>query len=163
TIGEMNCVRKHLSDVKGGRLAQAFLGEGATRRSLFTLVISDVIGDPLDVIASGPTAPDPTTFADALAVLDRYGLTARVPPAVRRRLERGRAGEIPDAPKALPPGAHARVLGNNARALAAARRHAEGLGYRVVDLGAFIEGETRHVATALAGVVRSARADGQPL
>jgi hydroxypyruvate reductase/glycerate 2-kinase len=162
TIGEMNCVRKHLSDVKGGRLAEAFLG-GAPGRALFTLVISDVIGDPLDVIASGPTAPDPTTFADALAVLERHGLAGRVPAAVRRRLERGRAGELPDTPKALPPGARALVLGNNARALAAARRHADGLGYRVVDLGAFIEGETRPVATALAGVVRSIRADGQPL
>src|SRR5207248_9132586 len=95
TIGEMYCVRKHLSAVKGGRLAQAFLG-GAAARSLFTLVISDVIGDPLDVIASGPTVPDPTTFADALAVLGRYGLPERVPAAVLRHLERGQAGEIPD-------------------------------------------------------------------
>ena len=67
TIDEMNCVRKHLSRVKGGRLAEAFSG-----KRLVSLIISDVVGDPLDVIASGPTAPDPTTFADALAVLDRY-------------------------------------------------------------------------------------------
>jgi hydroxypyruvate reductase/glycerate 2-kinase len=163
SIGAMNCVRKHLSAVKGGRLAEAFLGDGASGRSLCTLVISDVVGDPLDVIASGPTVPDPTTFADALAVLDRHGLTGSVPAAVRRHLERGQQGAVPETPKSLPPGAHARVLGNNARALAAARRHAERLGYRVLDLGAFIEGETRHVAAALVGVVRSIRADGQPL
>ena len=72
TIDEMNAVRKHLSRVKGGRLAQAFRGP-----ALFSLIVSDVVGDPLDVIASGPTAADPTTFADALAVLDRYGLRGR--------------------------------------------------------------------------------------
>src|SRR6185437_2671452 len=76
TINEMNCVRKHLSAIKGGRLAQEF-----GTRPLFSLIISDVIGDPLDVIASGPTAADPTTFADALAVLDRYDLRERVPAA----------------------------------------------------------------------------------
>jgi hydroxypyruvate reductase/glycerate 2-kinase len=161
TIVEMNCVRKHLSDVKGGRLAQAFLRQKGC--PLFSLIISDVIGDPLDVIASGPTAADPTTFADALAVLDRHGLTARVPPAVLDHLRRGRDGLIPETLKALPDAVHNLVLGNNARALAAARRHAEGLGYRVLDLGSFIEGETREVAGVLAGVVRSVRADGQPL
>jgi hydroxypyruvate reductase/glycerate 2-kinase len=160
TIDEMNCVRKHLSAIKGGRLAQAFMG---VNRSLFSLIISDVIGDRLDVIASGPTAADPTTFADALGVLDRYGLTARVPPAVLTHLERGRAGAVPETLKELPAGVHNLVLGNNARALAAARRRAEELGYRVLNLGSFLEGETRQVATALTGVVRSVRADGEPL
>ncbi len=84
TIDQMNCVRKHLSRFKGGRLAQAF----AERRCpLYSLVVSDVIGDPLDVIASGPTAADPTTFTDALAVLDGYGLADRAPPAVLQHLE----------------------------------------------------------------------------
>src|SRR5204862_2788649 len=82
TINEMNCVRKHLSAVKGGRLAQAFTG-----RALFSLIISDVVGDPLDVIASGPTAADPTTFADALAVLEKFGLLQTVPPGVRLQLQ----------------------------------------------------------------------------
>jgi hydroxypyruvate reductase/glycerate 2-kinase len=159
-IGEMNCVRKHLSRVKGGRLAQAF----ARRRCpLFSLIVSDVIGDPLDVIASGPTAPDPTTFADALAVLDRFGLRRRVPPAVLAHLERGAAGAVPETLKELPDGVSNLILGNNARALAAAARQAQSLGYRVLNLGAFVEGETRQLATALAGVVRSIRADGQPL
>src|SRR5438309_7811853 len=90
TAYEMNAVRKHLSRVKGGRLAQAFRG-----KQLFSLLISDVVGDPLDVIASGPTAADPTTFADVLAVLDRFDLRGRVPPVVREYLERGARGEEP--------------------------------------------------------------------
>jgi hydroxypyruvate reductase/glycerate 2-kinase len=158
TINEMNAVRKHLSRAKGGRLAQAFTG-----RALFSLIISDVIGDPLDVIASGPTAADPTTFADALAVLDKYGLPARTPPGVLDYLRRGAEGGEPETLKQLPPHVHNYVIGNNAKSLAAARAEAEKLGYRVLNLGAFIEGETRHVATAFAGIVRSVRADGQPL
>ena len=158
TINEMNCVRKHLSAIKGGRLAQAF---GA--RPLFSLIISDVIGDPLDVIASGPTAPDPTTFDDALAILDRYGLRAKVPPAVLAHLERGRAGALDETPKALPPSVRNLVLGNNSRALAAAQRQAEELGYAVLNLGSRIEGETRHAAVVLAGIARSIAADGRPL
>jgi hydroxypyruvate reductase/glycerate 2-kinase len=160
TIGEMNCVRKHLSAFKGGRLAEAFFAAGG--KHLYTLVISDVVGDPLDVIASGPTVADPTTFSDALAVLTRYGLTDRVPVAVRRHLEDGRRGAISDTPKVLPTGARTFVIGNNSRALAAATKTAEGLGYAVLNLGSYIEGETKWTAVALAGVVQSARVDGKP-
>ncbi len=158
TINEMNCVRKHLSEIKGGRLAQAF-GD----RPLFSLIISDVIGDPLDVIASGPTAPDPTTFADARSILDRYNLRPNTPPAVLAHLERGRAGTITETPKSLPPSVHNLVLGNNSRALDAAQRQAEALGYTVLNLGSFIEGETRYAAVVLAGIARSIRADSRPL
>jgi hydroxypyruvate reductase/glycerate 2-kinase len=158
TINEMNCVRKHLSAIKGGRLAEAF-----GPRPSFSLIISDVIGDPLDVIASGPTAADPTTFADALAILDRYGLRDRLPPAVLAHLESGRDGRRAETPKALPSSVHNLVLGNNSRALAAAQRHAEALGYAVVNLGSFIEGETRPAAVVLAGIARSIRVDGWPM
>lgn len=158
TIDEMNCVRKHLSRVKGGRLAEAFRG-----KRLVSLVISDVVGDPLDVIASGPTAPDPTTFADALAVLARYGLPELLPVAVMRHLQAGRDGKFPETPKAIPADVENRVIGSNRVALDAAKRTAEGLGYRVLDLGAFVEGETRQVATAVAGVARSVKRDGVPL
>ena len=160
TIDEMNCVRKHLSRFKGGRLAQAFAGRGCP---LYSLIISDVIGDPLDVIASGPTAADPTTFADALAVLDRHGLTDRTPPNVLDHLRRGAAGAIPETLKTLPESVHNLILGNNAGALAAAARRAAELGYPVLNLGSFIDGETRHVAAVFAGIVRSIRADGRPV
>ena len=158
TIDEMNCVRKHLSRVKGGRLAEAFRG-----RRLVSLIVSDVVGDPLDVVASGPTASDPTTFGEALTVLSRYGLMNSTPAAVIRHLEAGRYGTIRETPKAIQPNATSRVIGSNRVALDAAKRMAEALGYHVLDLGAFVEGETRHVATAVAGVVRSIRSDGAPV
>jgi hydroxypyruvate reductase/glycerate 2-kinase len=157
TIDEMNCVRKHLSRVKGGRLAQGF-----GSHPLFSLILSDVVGDPLDVIVSGPTAADPTTFADALAVFGRYGLLSRVPPAVLAHLEAGKAGRIAETPKSLLPQVHNRILGNNACALAAAAAKAASLGYAVVNLGTFIEGETQPVALVHAALVRGIRADGVP-
>jgi hydroxypyruvate reductase/glycerate 2-kinase len=156
-IDEMNCVRKHLSRVKGGRLAEAFRG-----RRLLALVISDVVGDPLDVIGSGPAAPDPSTFADAVQVLERYQLGSAVPASVREHFALGCTGRRPETPKALPASVEHRVIGSNRVALDAARREAERLGYRVLDLGSFVEGETRHVATVVAGVVRSVRRDGVP-
>ncbi len=158
SIDEMNCVRKHLSRVKGGRLAEAFRG-----KRLLSLIVSDVVGDPLDVIASGPTAPDPTTYADARGVLSRYGLIASAPPAVLAHLEAGRAGRFPETPKAIPANVENHIIGSNRGALDTAKRKAEELGYRVLDLGAFVEGETRHVATAIAGVVRSITHDGRPI
>ncbi|HEV3383601.1 MAG TPA: DUF4147 domain-containing protein, partial [Gemmata sp.] len=157
TIDEMNCVRKHLSRVKGGRLAEIFRG-----KLLISLIISDVVGDPLDVIASGPTAPDPTTFQEALAVLDRYKLSDTVNAAILDHLRRGCRGEIPETPKASAANVLNRMIGSNRLALNAAKRKARELGYSVLDLGAFIEGETRQVATAIAGVIRSVRCDGMP-
>ena len=130
---------------------------------MFSLIISDVIGDPLDVIASGPTAADPTSFADALAVLDRHALRPRVPSAVLSHLERGREGVFSETPKTLPPSVHNLILGNNSRALAAAQKKAESLGYSVLNLGSFIEGETRQAATVLAGIVRGIQADATPM
>ncbi len=158
TIDEMNCVRKHLSRVKGGRLAEAFRG-----KRLVSFIISDVVGDPLDVIASGPTSPDPTTFADALQVLLKYDLGDSTPPAVLLHLEAGCAGRVSETLKTVPANVENRVIGTNRVALDAARQRAEELGYRVLDMGSFVEGETRHVATALAGVVRSVKRDGHPL
>jgi glycerate 2-kinase len=166
TINEMNAVRKHLSRIKGGRLAQAFRGH-----ALFSLIISDVIGDPLDVIASGPTAADPTTFADALAVLQKYDLIRKnainqeesgVPASVLYYLEEGAAGRQPETLKMLPAHVHNYVIGNNAKSLAAAQAKAESYGYRVLNLGSYLEGETQQAAVVLAGLVRSIRADAQP-
>jgi hydroxypyruvate reductase/glycerate 2-kinase len=159
TIDEMNCVRKHLSRIKGGRLAQSFATRGILLR---TLIVSDVIGDPLDVIASGPTAPDPTTFADALAVLERFGLLDRTPASVLSYLRKGVAGEVPETLKELPAGITNHILCNNEASLKASTATAESLGYRVVNLGSFLEGETRQVGVVLSGVVRSIRQDGLP-
>src|SRR5262245_30047915 len=131
TIDEMNCVRKHLSRVKGGRLAQSFAERGCP---VVSLIVSDVIGDPLDVIASGPTAPDPTTFADALAVLERFKLTGRTPAGVVAYLRDGAAGKVPETLKELPPGVSNVILANNARSLAASASEAERRGYRVLNL-----------------------------
>src|SRR5439155_13039082 len=153
-----NAVRKHLSRIKGGRLAQAFRG-----KALFSLIISDVIGDPLDVIASGPTAPDPTTFQDALDVLTKYQLIEQAPRAVVEHLQRGVRGEIPETPRDRRENVQHLILANNAQSLRASARTAEALGYRVLNLGSFIEGETQPVAIALAGVVRAICADGQPM
>jgi hydroxypyruvate reductase/glycerate 2-kinase len=158
TINEMNAVRKHLSRSKGGGLAMAFRG-----KALYSLIVSDVIGDPLDVIASGPTAADPTTYADALAVLEKFRLNERTPAAVIAHLRRGLAGQVPESLKVLLPHVHNVLLANNQRALAAAESKAESLGYRVLNLGSFIEGETRDVAVAQAGIIRSIRADQKPL
>jgi hydroxypyruvate reductase/glycerate 2-kinase len=158
TIDEMNCVRKHLSRVKGGRLAEAFRG-----KFLLSLIISDVVGDPLDVIASGPTAPDPTTFADALAVLDKFDLRNRVPPGVVRHLERGAAGEIPETPKQADPRVENHIVGSNRLALAAAELKATGLGYRVWNAGSQIVGETRDAAIAQAELAMKIRYDGEPV
>jgi hydroxypyruvate reductase/glycerate 2-kinase len=168
TINEMNAVRKHLSRIKGGRLAEAFTG-----RAIYSLIISDVVGDPLDVIASGPTAPDPSTFSYALGVLQRFRLLpvrddvsqgpAKVSSAVVRYLQRGLAGEIPETPKSLPSTVHYRIVGSNADSLAAASTAAERLGYRVVNLGSSIEGPTGQVAADHAQLMRRLRHGGRPL
>jgi glycerate 2-kinase len=157
TILEMNTVRKHLSRVKGGRMAQAFTG-----RTMFSLIISDVVGDPLDVIASGPTAADESTFADALAVLERYGLTQQVP-AVVAHLQRGAKGEIPETLKEFPAHVHNIILANNSTSLQAATRTAEALGFRILNLGSFIEGETQPVAIAMVGIAQSVRQNHLPI
>jgi hydroxypyruvate reductase len=159
-IGEMNCVRKHLSRLKGGGMARR-----AAPARVATLVLSDVVGDPLDVIASGPTVPDPTTFADALEVLRRRGIAERVPPAVRARLEAGARGEIPETPKPGDPalrGGLPALVGTNRIAVAAAARRARALGFRPLVLSTTVTGEARDVAAVLAAVAREARGSGQP-
>ena len=158
TINEMNCVRKHLSRVKGGRMAQAFSG-----RRLFSLIISDVVGDPLDVIASGPTAVDPTTFADAFAVIEKYRLVNVAPAEVYDRLRIGAAGSLPETMKELPPNVRNVLLGNNAVAVAAAAREATARGHEVFLLGSHIEGETRRAAEKMAERVRQTHPGGKPV
>ena len=153
TINELNAVRKHLSLFKGGQLARA-----AAPATLISLILSDVISDPLDVIASGPTAPDPTTFADALAVLQRRGVGYLVPDAVRARLEAGARGEVPETPKPGDP-AFERVtnlvIGNNALVVDAAAAEARRRGYRAEVLTRGLQGEAREVARELVARART--------
>lgn len=160
-IREVNAVRKHLSAVKGGWLARA-----AYPARVVGLVVSDVIGNQLDAIASGPFSPDPTTYADALAVLRRYGLVDRVPAAVRERLERGAAGELPETPKPGDP-AFQRVtlwvVASVVEAVEGAREVAEQLGYRVLVLTTSLEGEAREVGRVVAAVAREEAARSRPV
>jgi hydroxypyruvate reductase len=161
TINELNAVRKHCSGVKGGRLAQA-----AAPASVLSLILSDVIGDPLDVIASGPTAPDPTTYADALAILTRFGLRDRAPRTVVTHLERGARGEIPETPKADDPlfrGVTNLVIGNNRLVVEGAIEKATALGFHPFLLTQSLQGEAREVAREFVAQVAPIRSAGQPV
>jgi glycerate 2-kinase len=147
-IGELNTVRKHLSRVKGGRLM-----EMAYPAKVVSLILSDVIGDPLDVIASGPTAPDGTTFCDALAVIERYDLKKRVPEQGLDLLMRGVRGEISETPKAGNPiFDHCRniIIGSNRMALGIAEAEAAKRGYQPAILSTALQGEARDVGRDLA-------------
>jgi hydroxypyruvate reductase len=160
-ITEINTVRKHLSRIKGGQLARA-----ASPARLVTVLISDIVGSPIDAIASGPTVPDTTTFADALAVLEKYRLTGRVPPAVLVVLQQGAAGGLPDTPKPGDPifaGTYATVIADNATAARAAVAEAEHLGFHAQLLSTYIEGEAKEVGRVLAGIAREIAATAHPL
>ncbi len=154
-IKELNTVRKHLSRIKGGRLAEI-----AYPARVISLILSDVIGDPLDVIASGPTSPDQSTFQDAVDVIKRYGLEDRLPQNALSILIRGAAGEIPETPKEGNP-VFARVkniiVGSNKKAIEAARREAEARGYKTMIISEELHGEARDAARWLAGKAITAR------
>lgn len=161
SIGELNAVRKHLSAVKGGGLARAAGGA-----SIVALVLSDVVGSPLDVIASGPAAPDPSTFADAGAVLERYALWERVPATVAAYLRAGLVGDVPETPKpGAPELARVRhvIVGDNAQAAATAVDQARALGLQALLLSTYVEGEAREVGRLLAALARELAHRGGPL
>ena len=161
SIVEVNTVRKHLSKVKGGRLAEA-----AHPSRLVGFYASDVPGDRIDVIASGPTVPDPTTYSEALAVLDIYGLRDRVPGRVVKVLVEGSRGLRPETPK---PGSEVfrrafnRVIARNIDVLERLKRYLEGAGYRALILTSRLEGESRHVGYALASITMEAMERGHPV
>jgi hydroxypyruvate reductase len=160
SIQEANTVRKHLSEVKGGGLLRYAGG-----RRVVSLILSDVVGDDASVIGSGPTAADRTTFSDALGVLARWGLEAKVPPAVRSLLERGSRGEIPETAK--PGGPELErvrnfVIGTNGTALEGAAEEARRLGYRTVISDRSLTGDTTECARRWAAEVLRHQA-GEPL
>lgn len=152
TIHEINSVRKHLSQVKGGHLARQ-----ACPATVLTLVLSDVVGDDLDAIASGPTVPDRSTFRDVAAVFDRYQIWDKLPFSVSQRVRRGLSGEVSETPKPGDPvfdRCHVELVGTNLLALEAAKRAAESMGYRTLILSAGMEGETDEVARMHAAVAK---------
>jgi glycerate 2-kinase len=159
-ISELNTVRKHLSRLKGGGLARA-----ASPARVVALALSDVVGDDLSTIASGPTVPDPTTYADALRVLAERGVRDGIPAAALRHLEAGARGEVPETPK---PGDRAfrrvrtRIIGSNRISVAAAAREARRQGLRPVVLTTSLEGEAREVARALLAILRECVDSGHP-
>jgi glycerate 2-kinase len=160
-IGEINSLRKHLSRSKGGGLARA-----AYPATLISLILSDVVGDRLDVIASGPTGPDASRFADCLAIVDRYNLASRLPETVWRYLQEGAAGVHPETPKAGDPifaKVQNLIVGNNRMALLAAREHAATLGFNTLLLSSCLEGEAREVGRVLAAVGQEILLAGHPL
>jgi glycerate 2-kinase len=156
-IQDMNTVRKHLSTIQGGRLA------AASRAPVLALIVSDVTGDKPTHIASGPCAPDPTTYQDALDVFERYGV--RAPAVVVAHLTRGAAGEIAETPK---PGDRAfrrvenRVIATAHQALAAAAHFVRGHGTAAAILGDSVTGEAREVAKVYAALARQVKTHAEP-
>jgi glycerate 2-kinase len=160
-IHEFNTVRKHLSRIKGGQLAQL-----AWPASVEALLLSDVIGDDPGVIGSGPTAPDPSTFADVARIFERYGIDKRVPASVRRRIEQGIGGEIPETPKPGDPifrRVRNTIIGSNRLALAAASHRARQFGFRTLVLSSEIQGETREIARMHAAIAQEIVRFGAPV
>ncbi len=160
-IGEINAIRKHLSQLKGGNLARL-----AAPGKLISLIISDVVGDRLDVIASGPTVADLSTWEDCREILTRYGIWEQVPAPVRGRIEQGLAGLIPDTPKPGDPalaGVSNLIVSSNRLAIQEALGQADRLGYTPMLLSTTIEGETKDVARMHAAMAREVVASGNPL
>ena len=161
TINEINTIRKHLDRLKGGNLARL-----AYPAEVISLILSDVVGNPLDVIASGPTVPDTSTFADAYGLLERYDLLEKVPAPVAEYLLRGVQGEIADTPKAGDPiFDHTQnvLVASNGIAALAAERAAQDLGFHTLLLSTYVEGEAREVAKVYAALAKEVLASGHPI
>ncbi len=161
SINEINTLRKHLDTVKGGGLARA-----AAPAQLLTLVLSDVVGSPLDVIASGPTVADRSTYADCQAILKRYGLEEDLPDGILKHLRDGAAGRIADTPKPGDPifeRTHTLVIASNQQAAQAAVHEAESLGFNSLLLTTFLQGEARQAGRTLAAIARQMNTSGQPV
>lgn len=156
-IHELNCVRKHISRIKGGQLARL-----AYPATLLTLILSDVIGDDMGVIGSGPTSPDPTTCQDARAMFEKYRLWNKLPGAVRA-LMKSAAGETPKPGDRIFRKTRNVIVGSNALAVDAAALEARRLGFNTLVLSTFLEGEAREAARVHAGIAKEIRASGRPM
>jgi len=161
TINEMNAVRKHLEQLKGGGLARA-----SQPARVLALLLSDVVGNPLDVIASGPTVPDTSTFADAWAVLEKYGLAGETPAAIVEHLRRGLAGKVAETAKPGDPlfeRVQSEIVGSNGIAADAAVEQARAEGLNAMLLTTYLEGEAREVARVAAALAKEIVASDRPL
>lgn len=161
TINEINAVRKHLSFSKGGGLAKA-----AYPATLVTLILSDVVGDRLDIIASGPTVADENTFSDCIDIIDRYDLREKLPGIIVEHFEQGAKGDIPETPK---PGnqifskTQNVIVGNNRAALRAAKEEATSRGYNTMIVSSQIEGEAKDAGKFLAAIGKEISKANQPI
>ena len=161
TINEINAVRKHISRIKGGQLARLI-----HPAQVVSLILSDVVGNPLDVIASGPTVPDTTTFAQAYGVLEKYRLLDKVPASIVEHLEAGVAGKIAETPKegdAVFATVYNLIVGSNEIAAQAALNRARESGLNTQLLSTYVEGEAREVAKVLAALAKEMAKSGQPI
>jgi glycerate 2-kinase len=155
TINEINCIRKHLSGIKGGNLAKAIYPATSVN-----LILSDVVGDSLDVIASGPTVPDPTGYDDVMSIIDKYGLADKMPQKMMDLVRLGMGGALPETPKPGDPifnNSTNVLIGTNYLSLKAAAARADSLGYTSVILSSQIIGEAREVAKVLYGIGKDAK------
>jgi glycerate 2-kinase len=161
TIKEINTVRKHISGLKGGWLAKK-----AYPATVVNLILSDVVGDPLDSIASGPTVPDPTRFQDAIEVLKHHGLWTKTPSSVKKVLYNGEKGLIPETPKPDDKAfekVHNIIIGNNLTASQAAYDNFKEAGLNALLLSSTLEGQARDVGTMIASIAREVVASGNPV
>ncbi len=161
TIHEINSIRKHLSAIKGGQLTRSVFPA-----PLITLMLSDVVGDDMDVIASGPTVPDSSTFGDCLAIIEKYDLSQKLPEAVLFHLQKGAKGLTSETPKqgdAVFENTCNIIVGSNRAALRAAQRSASEKGYHTHVLSASVEGEAREVARAHVAAAKEVIETGSPV
>jgi hydroxypyruvate reductase len=160
-IKEINTVRKHISWMKGGWVAK-----WAYPSTVIALILSDVVGDQLDVIGSGPTVPDPSTFEEAWEILKKYGLLNEIAPSIRKHLQSGQEGKVEETPK---PGEVAFekvsniLIGSNILALREAKKEAESLGFNTLILSSSIEGETREASRFHTAVAKEVISSGNPI
>jgi len=161
TIHEINAVRKHLSQIKGGQMAR-----WAAPAMVVNLMLSDVVGDDMDTIASGPFVPDRSTFEEAAVILAKYKLMKKVPAAVRNYLKKGLTGQVPETPKVDDPVFDRvvnLVVASNFLALQTAQAEAKARGYHPLILSSSIQGETREAATFHVAMAREVRSSGHPI
>ncbi|WP_297092567.1 glycerate kinase [Thermococcus sp.] len=156
-IYEINTVRKHISAVKGGKLAKRVRG------TVISLILSDVVGDPLEAIASGPTVKDPTTFRDAFRILELYGVWEKLPESVKRHIELGLKGKAEETLKEDLPNVHNFIVGSGRMACEAALAKARELGYNALLLTTTLEGEAREVALAVGSIVQEVARYDRPV